>query len=169
MTKQKKNKSLEIMCDTREGLPLDGFSLPVKEMGMNIGDYGMIIDNSVIPPLVFERKSIGDLFGTMTKGYKRFEKECERAQQKGIQIILVIEVPYSVVKSGYKFSTTDGSKILKTLETLYLKYQIPTWFCDNRYNASKRIENMCLAVERRYRKKGKLCFWETKNLTEEVL
>ena len=42
---------------------------------LNVGDYCICFHDGHIPSVVFERKSVGDLFGTLTGGYDRFKKE----------------------------------------------------------------------------------------------
>ena len=43
-----------------------------------VGDYAWETDSGYILPLTFERKSLGDLFSTLGKGYPRFKKEILR-------------------------------------------------------------------------------------------
>ena len=156
---------MKILIDSKEQLPLD-FNCETENSSLNIGDYACKLDDGFIAPVVFERKSISDLFNTVTKDNERFQKECERAKEKGVFIIIISEATRTQIKGGHRFSTQNGEKILKVLDTLYLKYQIPTFFCNGRFEASKRIEDMCLSIERRYSKKGKNFFWDDKLFTK---
>ena len=124
-----------IYVDTREQKPLEFSPNKVVEQVVRAklpyGDYGCKNGGDRIP-VVFERKSLGDLFGTLGKGYKRFRKEINRAIEDGVLLIIIIEVDLLKVKKGYKHSKMKGIGVVRTLMTLMTKHHIPFVCCKNR-------------------------------------
>ena len=57
---------MRIVVDTREQFPLH-FTRETVVRTLLVGDYGCEI-NGVLTPIFFERKSLGDRYGTMTSG-----------------------------------------------------------------------------------------------------
>ena len=67
-----------VLIDTREQQPLEfdhKFIEGIEMTKLEVGDYAVKFKDGYSPLYFFERKSIGDLFGTMGKGYKRFKRE----------------------------------------------------------------------------------------------
>ena len=124
-----------IYTDTREQNPLNFTSFPGVEEVVNAtlpyGDYACKYKDQRIP-IVFERKSIGDLFGTLGKGMERFKREISRATKEGVTLVIVIEVDLLKILKGHKHSGMKGISIIRTLFTLMLKYKIPFITCKNR-------------------------------------
>jgi hypothetical protein len=151
---------LLILRDTREQKPLSFDSVAgvdrVEDIGLPFGDYaGMIGDDKdhlTHLPLAWDRKSIGDLYGTMTHGYDRFKRAMHRAKESKHKLILIVEGTYSDVEAGYDHSEFSGDAMIKKLATLYVKYDLETWFCESRKVMAKRIVDTLLAVERNYSK-----------------
>jgi ERCC4-type nuclease len=63
-------------------------------------------------PIFFERKSLGDLYGTLGKGMERFKAEMSRAHENGHRLILIVEACFAQDKNGYEHSTMEGVSIL---------------------------------------------------------
>jgi len=105
-------------------------------------------------PICFERKSIPDLFGTLTSGYSRFKREIERATENGFKIVLIIEGSLSEVLAGSKHSTVKGESIVKTLFTLWVKYDVFPVFCSNRSEMKRYIIETFEAVGRNFKPAG---------------
>jgi ERCC4-type nuclease len=150
---------LLILRDTREQLPLkfEGISGvdKVEDIGLLYGDYtGMLGDlgrKMTQLPIFFERKSIPDLWGTMTRDYDRFKREMERARDHGHKLILVIEGTYSDVLAGFDRSQFTGESMAKKLATLHVKYDLDAWFCENRHVMARRIVETYLAIDRNWK------------------
>ena len=141
-----------LVCDTREQKMLDFKGLEVEkveEMALAFGDYTAIVHEHPVP-IVFERKGVSDLFGTMTQGYERFKREMERAKESNMKLILIIEGSYSDVWNGIPHSQFDGSSMMKKLATLYVKYDLEYIFCESRRVMARRIVDTFLAVERNF-------------------
>jgi hypothetical protein len=79
-----------IAIDTREQRPLE-FEDSVR-MTMKFGDYKYTDDYGGSPVrTVVERKSEGDLIGTVTVGHERFVREIERVVDAGFFMFVVVE------------------------------------------------------------------------------
>lgn len=115
---------------------------------LEVGDYGVEFEDGVVPLFYFERKSIGDLFGTMGGGYKRFKKEMVRARDMGATLFLLIEGTLSDVLNGYKHSSIDGNSLLQKLFTLWTRYGLIPIFCSSRSECSRFITEFFLSVGR---------------------
>lgn len=76
---------MTILVDTREQLPL----FPSCERKtLNVGDY---TTKALFEKFHIERKSLSDLYGTLTKGNDRFKYELFRAAYHHIQIEVHVE------------------------------------------------------------------------------
>ena len=140
-----------ILIDTREQLPLDFNHLYITETqskGLKVGDYGCQYVDGYIPPVFFERKSLGDLFGTMGKGYPRFKRSLLRAKELKFKLILLVEATLTKVLKGYTHSTMTGISIVRKLMTLQIKYDMDFQFCKDRGEMSRYITEYYCALGR---------------------
>ena len=141
-----------ILQDSREQRPLrfsiDAIVTEVKVEALPVGDYWVEYTDSRRPPILFERKSLADLFGTMTNGYPRFKKEMERAARLGIRLIIVVEEPMSSIYDGYSYSMMDGDSCVQKLFTLWLKYDVMPVFVNSRFEAAAYIREFYEAIGR---------------------
>lgn len=148
-----------IIQDTREQSPLEfthEFITGVEKMALPVGDYCVKYSFGYIPQIIFERKSIGDLFGTLGSGYVRFKKEIEKAKTLDIKLILIIEGSLSKVLKGYEASQISGFSIVKKLFTLFIRYNLMPVFCKDREEMSRYITEFYLAL-------GRNIDWKKKN------
>lgn len=131
-----------IICDSREQKCLDFSGIDgiekIETMGLAYGDYSSIVHGKPVP-IVFERKGISDLFGTMTSGSDRFKREMERAKADNMKLILIIEGSYTDVFGGIEHSQFSGESMMKKLATLYVKYDLEYIFCESRRVMARRI------------------------------
>ncbi len=131
-----------IQIDTREQDPIT-FDHPyvesVERIKLDCGDIGCKYHEDIIPPIIFERKNHGDLFRTLTSGYERFRREILRAKKQNIQLIIVIEKPFSTIVRGFKHSSVSGLSIARKLWTLRWKYGIEHIYFKNRDELSSYI------------------------------
>lgn len=148
---------MKLIIDSNETIPLvfemsDNLNEVVTKK-LNVGDYVAEYSDGSRCPIIFERKGLGDLFGTSTKGYKRFKRELNRAKTQNIKLILAIEGNVSDVLNGYKYSAFDGLSMLKKLSTMWLKYDLVPMFFDTRESMATFIREFYEAFGRLY--KGK--------------
>ena len=114
--------------------------------GLKTGDYSFktdIADYSNV--FAIERKSGIDAIGTCGKGHDRFQRELERAQ--GFEYFaILIECPYRDFKakkfpSGFR-SPMPGSVAAKIWMTYHMKYNIPIFFANDRFEARTLIKDL---------------------------
>jgi ERCC4-type nuclease len=143
---------LNLIIDTREQLPLEFCGVlfgEIKRAKLDVGDYGATWHNAPIP-IYFERKSIGDLFGTMTNGYERFKKEMARAKESGVKLVLLIEASMREVAKGYEHSKFEGSSMIKKLHTLHVRYDLEFHYMNDRGEMARFIAEEYQAIARNY-------------------
>ena len=118
---------MKIIVDSREQNALSfehKYITEVKVAKLDYADYIVEFEDGYRPPFCFERKTLGDLFGTLGKGYPRFKRELIRAQEAGVKVFIVIEGSLSKIIGGYKYSTLEGISILRKLLTLWIRHGI---------------------------------------------
>lgn len=151
---------LIILRDTREQLPLTfdhcAYVERVEDIGLPFGDYAGMMGNDKDSltqiPWAVDRKSLGDLYGTMTSGYERWKACMERAKKANHKLVLAIECTYTQVGNGFDHSEFSGEAMLKKLNTLQTKYDLDIWYCSGRREMASRIAGFLSAVERNYSK-----------------
>lgn len=79
-----KNNLIFVQVDTREQQPIteDELGLPTRRATLRTGDYMVMVKNHTIR-LLFERKSVQDLYGTLFYGRDQFYNEIGRFQESG--------------------------------------------------------------------------------------
>jgi len=121
---------------------------------LDVGDYSAKMKDGHQPRIYFERKSIPDLVGTMTTGYKRFRQEVKRSKDSGSKLILIIEGTVTDILKGTKYSLVDGLQILRTVLSICDRYDVSHIFCRNREEMSIYIaERFCSYERKRLRDK----------------
>lgn len=86
LSMSKPSPGSQIIIDSRENQPLK-FDIKYKIDKLNTGDY-MFSSN---PTLVFDRKSLPDMVGTLSQSFDRFTKELERVEKAGIYLVMLVE------------------------------------------------------------------------------
>lgn len=147
---------MKLVVDSREQDPLDfkADGKVVSEVtydGLPFGDYWTFYESGEPMPIAWERKNISDLFGTLTSGMERFKREIARATENKFKLVIVIEGSISEVIAGTKYSSVAGSTILKTLNTLWVKYDVEHRFCNNRSEMKRIILEGAEAVGRNFK------------------
>jgi ERCC4-type nuclease len=148
-----------ILIDSREQLPLE-FAHPyvdgVEKSTLSVGDYAVKYKDGHVPGIVFERKSIPDLFGSLSKGYKRFRRELMKAKESNKELIIIIEGTTQDIIKGTPYSQVQGIQVLRTLLSLYDRYQIShVFFRDRKEMALYVAEMFCAHGRTRKIKEGK--------------
>jgi ERCC4-type nuclease len=124
-----------------------------------VGDY-QSYDN---PYLIIDRKqNLTELCSNVTHGHERFRRELIRAQEHGIQLVILCEHGENIEsledvifwenprrkkrrKIAGKWQTietkaTTGETLYKILQTLIRKYGVRIEFCDKEHTGQKIIE-----------------------------
>lgn len=136
-----------IIIDTREQKPLE-FTVPTIRECLPCGDYRAKFSDGSTSQVVFERKSINDLYGTLSAGYERFKKELGRASEAGIHVIIIVEGSLRRVLRGCNNSQRTPISIVYQLFTIRIRYGIETVFSQDRDEMSQYITHYFLALER---------------------
>lgn len=119
-----------------------------------VGDYAAEYRDGTVCPVYFERKSITDLFGTMTNGYKRFKAEINRAKTAELQLILAIEGKYTDVFKGVDYSSFEGRSMIRKLMTLWQRYGLTPVFFESREAMADMIKEFYIAFGKNFKLKG---------------
>lgn len=106
--------------------------------------------DGVRPPVTWERKSLADLAGTLTKGYERFKAEFLGAKAAGLTLVLLVEASLTDIGRGHRFGQTPGSQLIQQLFTLQVRYQLPMVFCQDRGESALTILEYGKAVGREW-------------------
>ena len=129
---------LEIFIDTREQKPIRfDCSLFIK---LDVGDYTTAKHHN---KLHLERKSPGDLYGTLLGGHTRFRKELKRAAANGIRLIMIIECTKAKFINkewrGADHCQVNGVILGKIIATMEKRYSLKFIWCKNRIEMKKTI------------------------------
>lgn len=129
---------LKIIVDSREQLPLfAGF----KKEALICGDYTTVRLKNIFH---IERKSLADLYGTLTSGNQRFKRELFRAAWHRISIVVYVEGTYDAFinkrfpkGNERKFSKEGLEKLVAAFERTYFLQFV--WH-KNRMECCKAVE-----------------------------
>ena len=109
---------------------------------LQVGDYSI---KGYEDKFVIERKSLPDLFGTLSSGHKRFKKELERAREYEY-FAIVIDGSYSSCLNkefdGSYHIKMRGYVITSILFTLHMKYNINIFFSNGRTESKNIIKEL---------------------------
>ena len=148
-----------MLCDTREQKRLDFSMFPgvtsTRVCKLDFGDYTCEFEGKLAgmkAPLVVERKSLGDAWGTMTSGYPRFRRELDRAKASNTKLVLAIEATYQGVLNGFERSEFTGDSMAQKLATLYAKYGLEIWYAGSKKLLARMVYEVFAAIGRGYAK-----------------
>lgn len=144
---------MKIIIDTREQNRLVFTHKDITEVivkGLNVGDYSVLFSDGFQPQIVFERKSIADLYGTLSKGYLRFKNEIERAKEQNLQLIIIVEGNLTKILKGTKYSMRTPESLVYQIFTILVRYKIQTVFCKDAEDAAEYITQFFIAHEKDY-------------------
>lgn len=110
---------MKILTDTREQLPL----WSTNRVTLIVGDYTTV---KLLNKFHIERKSLQDLYGTLTSGNNRFKYELFRAAWHKIKIEVYVEgTKADFINKKFpkgderKFSSEGLERLVKTFESKY--------------------------------------------------
>ena len=129
------------IIDTREQKPLP--MTPSVRKKLEVGDY---TTKKLYNKFHVERKSLGDLYGTITKGNNRFKYELFRAAWHRIDIVVVVEGTYldfinKRFPKGNERKVSKGT-LEKLIATFEKKYFLRFIWCRSRRDAKKAISTL---------------------------
>lgn len=145
-----------IQIDSREQAPLEfkivGNVSKVETMGLLFGDYQAMLEDGTPIPIAWERKSIPDLYSTLTHGHDRFRRELERARQHAFQMYLIIEGSLSDVLEGVGHSKVEPDTLVKSIFTFKVRHELEPVFCKDRSEMVRYILETFEAFGRSWKK-----------------
>ena len=135
------------MLDIKPGSNISSFVV----QKLPFGDYAAKLDGSNnFLPVFWERKSLADLWGTLTTGMDRFKAEVARAKESNVTLYLGIEASMTDVYKGFDRSDVLGSQIIRTLYTFKTKYGVEPVFCNSRDELKYHVIETYDALDRNY-------------------
>lgn len=130
---------MNIIIDTREQKPLSFNGHKTTRRKLDEGDYNI---KELEEKIVIERKSLPDLYQSITSDHERFKKEILRSKEKNKLFIIYIEGTleefYSKKWSDRELKTKPET-LRKIIETMEERHKIIIIECANRDEMSKTI------------------------------
>ena len=147
---------MTIQCDTREhSEQIERIEKQFDDLGLKhfrsklyVGDY-QSLDN---PRLVVDRKKdLQEIAGNVCQQHERFRAELIRAQEAGIQIVILCEHGGQIRSLEDVFfwdnprrrtskGAISGQRLFKILSTMKDKYGVRFEFCDKRQTGRRIVE-----------------------------
>ena len=122
-------KNFKIIIDRREQHFYLFKNIPWEWGTLQTGDYSIKGYENLV---TVERKSIDDLFGTLSSGRERFFNEIERMKLFDLAVIMVESDPMSIIMNPPMRSNASPKMILSTLLSITAKSRIPVLFFSSR-------------------------------------
>jgi len=113
---------------------------------MRLGDYTVEYVDGYRPPIVVERKSLNDIYGSLSKGYKRLKRRINEAIKQKIRFIILVEASLTKIGKPQEFSTRNPDEIKQQLFTLLIKHGILFVCCNNPEEAAEWVTQLFIAV-----------------------
>jgi len=125
-----------ILVDTREQAPLYFGGAETRLATLATGDYSIAVgDRDLSDIIAIERKSMGDLFGTVGAGRERFERELERSRTLRY-FGIVIEATMPEILAGARFSRISPKAVVGSLLSWSVKFGAHVFFTGDRRAAA---------------------------------
>jgi len=145
-----------IYIDTREKNALDFGNIGIKHK-LDEGDYSTpLLESS----LVIERKSPGDLYGSILKGHKRFKREIERAKNKNKEFHIFVECNkdefISMRWNHQKCLMGNPRQLAAIIKTMTERHNIIFHWCENRDIMRNEIIDLFITKESELLNKTKI-------------
>ena len=125
-----------IIQDTREQTPLKFIHLPVIVAGLTTGDYSV---KGLEDDFAVERKSLSDLYGSLTTGRDRFMRELQRMLAHPFRRLLIIGSEREIEQGTSRFRTANPKSILHSLAAIEAR-GIPVVFAPSSAIAANLVE-----------------------------
>ena len=128
-----------IIVDSREQLPFWSGSQCFKT-ALKVGDYTTL---KLLGKFHIERKSLIDLYGTITKGHYRFKKEILRSKHLRIKLVVVVEGSKEDFRNKNFFKgierEMEGETLIKIVNTIERRHGIKFFWTSSRIAAKRKI------------------------------
>ena len=140
---------MRIVTDTREQLP---YWTAIRKT-MVVGDY---TTEKLHGKFHIERKSLADLYGTLTSGNRRFKYELFRAAHYQIKLEVYVEGTYEQFinkqfpKGDERKFSKDG--LIQLVKTFQKKYYLQFHWHKNRLDCKKKLEIRLKSEEKAVKK-----------------
>ena len=160
---------LTLIVDSREQTPLSfdnlhirGISsLPTERGTLHTGDYAIKGLESVA---CWERKAIGDLYGTLIGDHARFKRELERMRTYKYKWLVIECMPAVFARYVNKWRSWDKfNPVICALCKWGAEYGLRIKWCKDRESAAEYVARCAIAVWESEKKKG-----EQKNDNQKV-
>jgi len=137
---------MDIIVDTREQKPL--WTKGCIRYKLTVGDYSTL---KLRESFCIERKSLPDLYSTITKGHVRFRHELIRAEVYNISLVLVVEGARKNFISkkfpGGSMRKISGETLNKIVTTVEERYGLTIHWCATRAQARNKIIHLLREAE----------------------
>lgn len=113
---------------------------------LDVGDYAIM---GLEDTIMVERKTIGDLWGTLgnPKNYERFLREMKRARNHKHKF-LIIEGTLGDIDRGYKWSKVSSMNIHSKLISLQVKHNLHVIFAGRKDRAQTYVRRLFAKLHR---------------------
>ena len=125
-----------IIVDTREQTPLQFLNLPCIVAGLTTGDYTV---RGLEDDLCIERKSLPDLYGSLTSGRERFMRELHRMRSYNFARLLIIGSEHEISQGSRHAKGINPKAILHSLAAIEAR-GVPVVFASSTSAAAALIE-----------------------------
>ena len=128
-----------IIIDSREQLPLEFTGHETITRKLDEGDYNI---KELKDKICIERKSLQDLYQSITSDHTRFKKEILRARAKGKTFYIFIEgnlIDFVNMKWSDRKLNTKPETLCKIITTMTSRYNLQIVECKSRTEMSKKI------------------------------
>lgn len=114
-------------------------NITVERCCLYVGDYAIANDQSRV---VDTKQDVMEIAKDLTTDHERFKRECIRAMEAGIKLLVLIEEPLPEGglldwepprgKGGKPLTLLKGETLRRTMLTMTVKYGVRFRFCDAR-------------------------------------
>ena len=134
-----------LIIDSREQKPL--YKRGTKNtifQKLDVGDYTTL---DLLGKFHVERKSPGDLYGSIIQGHERFRRELMRAKASNVELVIMVECVEHVFThkcwSKHAMNLQVSSKTLqKIVDTIQEKYGVRIIWCSGRRDMKKQMKQL---------------------------
>jgi ERCC4-type nuclease len=131
-----------LLQDSREQCPLVFEHFPVEVVCLECGDYGVRgFSEPACRRFIIERKSLGDLCGSLGKGRDRFFREVELLTRYQFRALVIEAVEDQVHLHQYR-SLVSPAAILSTLDALAVRAGLHVFWCGDPSGAAAKVESL---------------------------